>query len=97
MTELQGSGAKRALKLLFGPLDDVVELLVALRELGGHHSINGLIVHLSTDFGACRCTEHRGLLVAAWGIAVNHTFRRLDRLPSIEIVHALERGQVVAD
>src|SRR6185295_636297 len=97
LTDSKRSGAKRALKFLFRPLDDVVELLVALSELGDHHGIDGLVVHLSTDFGASRRAEHRGLLIAARWIAVNHTLRRLDCLPGIEVVHALERRQVVTD
>src|SRR5215831_10581073 len=88
---------QRAFELLLGPFDHVIELLVALRELRHHHGIDGLVVHLSADFGTRRRAEHRGLLVAAWRIAVDHALRRLDGLPGIEVVHALERRQVVAD
>src|SRR5690348_5665050 len=41
-----GSSAQRAFELVLGPLDDLVELLVALREFGDHHGIDRLIVHL---------------------------------------------------
>src|SRR5262245_5055118 len=91
------SGAERAFELLLGPLDDVVELLVALRELRHHHRVDRLIVHLCTDLGAGRRTKHRRLLVAAWRVAVNHADRRFDRLPRLEVIHALERWQVIAD
>src|SRR6476660_6489604 len=95
--ESRTSGPQRAFELFLGPLDDVVELLVALRELRHHHGIDGLIVHLGTDFGTRGCAEHRRLLVTAWRVAVHHTLRRLDGLPGVEVVHALERGQVVTD
>src|SRR5215510_7048878 len=91
------SRTQRAFELLLRPLDDVVELLVALRELGHHHGVDGLIVHLRTDFGARRRAEHRGLLVSSRWIAVDDALRRLDRLPGLEIVHALERRKVITD
>src|SRR5262249_26395499 len=82
--------AQRAFKLFLSPLDDVVELFVALRELCHHHGIDGLVVHLGTDFGPRRRAEHRGLLVTPWRIAVHDALWRLDRLPRVKIIHALE-------
>src|SRR6185295_19225043 len=48
------------------------------------------------DFGARGRAEHRGLLVTARRIAVHGADRRLDLLPSVEVVHGLEGRQVVA-
>src|SRR5262245_33796019 len=89
------SRTQRAFELLLRPLDDVVELLVALRELGHHHGIDGLVVHLGTNFRTRGRAEHRGLLIGPGRIAVHDALRRLDRLPGLEVVHALERWQVV--
>ena len=74
VTRIEVSGAQRAFELFFRPLDDVVELLVALCKLCHHHGVDGLVVHLGADFGTRRRAEHRGLLVAARRIAVHHPF-----------------------
>src|SRR5665648_413901 len=44
-----GSGAEGAFEFALGPLDHVVELLFALRELGDHHRIDRLIVDLRAN------------------------------------------------
>src|SRR4051812_24807882 len=65
------SNAKRPFELAFRPLDHVVELLVALRELGHHHGVDGLIVDLRADLGPRRASEDGGLLVTARRIGVD--------------------------
>jgi hypothetical protein len=59
------SGTQRCFELVFGPLDRVVELFTALRELGLHHRIDRLVVDLRADFGARRGSGDLGLFVAA--------------------------------
>ena len=57
--------AQGSFELVGRPFDDVVELLVALRELGDHHGVDRLVVDLRADFGARRGSGDLGLFVAA--------------------------------
>src|SRR5450759_5644124 len=63
--------AQGAFEFFLGPLDDVVELLVALRELRHHHGVDRLVVDLGADIRAGRRAGHRGLLVTAWRVAID--------------------------
>src|ERR1700690_4108601 len=83
--------APGAFEFFLGPLDDVVELLLALRELRHHHGVDRLVVDLGADIRAGRRAGHRGLLVTARRVAINGAGRRTDGLPGIEGVTALER------
>src|ERR1700728_3773896 len=89
--------AQRAFELVLRPFDHVVDLFIALGDLGDHDRVDRLVVDLGADFGTRRRAGDRGLLVAARRIAINGADRRLDRLPGIEVVHGLERRQVVAE
>src|SRR5664279_5767210 len=73
--------AQGAFEFFLGPLDDVVELLVALRELCHHHGVDRLVVDLGADIRAGRRAGHRGLLVTARRVAVHGANRRSDLLP----------------
>src|SRR5689334_24744756 len=85
------SGAERACELVRRPFDHVIELLVALRELCHHDGVDRLIVDLRADFRSRRTPGERGHLVAARRIGVRRAERRLDLLPGLEVVQALER------
>src|SRR3569833_1168365 len=85
-----GSGAQGAFQFLLGPLDHVVELLLALRELGDHDGVDRLVVDLRADLRACRSAQNRGLLVAARWISIDGARRRSDLVPGLEVVHRLE-------
>src|ERR1700730_8220781 len=93
----EASDTQGALEFPLGPFDDVLKLLAALRELRHHHGVDGLVVDLGTDLRPRGSASHRGLFIAAWRIAVDSAERRLDGFPGIEVVHALERGKIVAD
>src|SRR5713226_4361996 len=93
----EASGTQSALEFSLGPFDDVLELLAALGELRHHHGVDGLVVALGADLRPRGGTRHRGLFIAARRIAVDGAERRLDGLPSIKVVHALERRKIVAD
>src|SRR6516164_1425331 len=89
-------GSQGSFELVFGPLDHVIELFVALRKLGNHDGVDRLVVDLGADIRTGWIAQHRGLLVAARWVAVNGSDRRLDGFPSVEIVHSLEGRQIVA-
>src|SRR5437660_9469204 len=90
------SDAQEALELGLRPLDDLVDRLVALRGIRHHDGVDRLVVDLRRDVRPRRIASDAGLLIAARWIVVDRTDRRLDLLPSIEVVEALERRQVVA-
>src|SRR3974390_3948411 len=89
------SASQGPLELALRPLDHFIELLVALREFGDHDGVDRLIVHLGSDLRTRRRAEDGGLLVAARRVAVGRAEWRLDFLPGLEVVEALERRQVV--
>src|SRR5207244_11926141 len=39
-------GAQSSFQLVFGPLDHVLDLFIALRDLGDHHGVDRLVVDL---------------------------------------------------
>src|SRR5215472_4997530 len=90
------SGSQSSFEFVLGPLDHVVELFITLCELGNHDRIDCLVVDLRANIRTRGEAQHRSLLVAAWRIAIDRSDRRFDGFPSVQIVHALKRRQIVA-
>src|SRR5580658_10166712 len=79
-----------------GPFDDVVDLLATLGHPGDHDRLQRLVVELRRNVGPRRISGDAELLVAARRVVEDGTERRLDGAPGVEIVIALEGGEVVA-
>src|SRR2546425_3639778 len=93
----QPSGPQQAFQFALGPFDHLVDRLVALANLANHDGVDRLIINLGGHLRPRGVSGDGRLLIAARGIVVDRADRRLDLLPGVEVVVALERRQVVAD